>query len=70
MTAKELLRERIEELSEREARDWLGFFEHAFSRKSLSLTPDQRASLERGMADARAGRLTPHSEVRRRYGLD
>jgi predicted transcriptional regulator len=70
MTAKELLRERLEELSEDEAMSWLGFLEQTFSRQSLSLTPEQRASLERGMADARAGRLTPHSEVRRHYGLE
>ena len=27
-------------------------------------------SVERGLADAQAGRLIPHAEVRKRFGLD
>jgi predicted transcriptional regulator len=27
-------------------------------------------SVERGLADAKAGRLIPHAEVRKRFGLD
>lgn len=70
MTAKQVLLERVGELSEDEAADWLAFFEEARPPDREPLSADQLATIERGLADARAGRLTPHSEVRRRYGLD
>ncbi|HEX6029847.1 MAG TPA: hypothetical protein VFY90_00360 [Tepidiformaceae bacterium] len=70
MTAKELLRERIEELTEEEAADWLCIFEGSRPSDRQPLTREEREIIERAMADARAGRLTPHSEVRRRFGLE
>lgn len=70
MTAKQVLRDRIEELSEEEAADWLGFFEDARPIEREPLSSEQLSIIERGLADARAGRLTPHAEVRRRFGLD
>ncbi|MEX0782007.1 MAG: hypothetical protein WD557_05105 [Dehalococcoidia bacterium] len=70
MTAKELLRERIEELSEDEARDWLGLFDETFPREPLVLTPEQEAMIERSLADSEAGRVVPQDEVRRRLGIN
>jgi predicted transcriptional regulator len=76
VTAKELLRERIEELTDRideisedEAADMLFRLDEAFQPEPEPLTDEQRAMIERGMADARAGRLVPQEEVLRRLGI-
>ncbi len=76
MTVKELLLERIEELtdrigeiSEEEAADVLLRLEEAFQPEPEPLTDEQRAMIERGMADARAGRVVPQEEVLRRLGI-
>ena len=33
------------------------------------LTAEQKQSIERGLRDIDAGRVTPHDDVKRRYGL-
>jgi len=33
------------------------------------LTPGQRAGIERGLKDIDEGRVTPHEEVKKRFGL-
>lgn len=35
----------------------------------LDLTDDQKSGILRGMKDADEGRVTPHEEVKRKYGL-
>lgn len=32
-----------------------------------SITAEERMSIERGIADSENGRLTPHSEIRKKY---
>ncbi len=69
MTAKQLLHERIEELTEEEAIDWLGLFEESRPADREPLTPEEIAHIERGLADLREGRKVPHEEVLRRFGI-
>lgn len=76
MTAKELLRERIEELSERideisedEAASWLFALDDLAYTELQPLTPEQVAMIERGLADSDAGRVVPQDEVLRRLGI-
>lgn len=33
------------------------------------LTPDQRTGIDRGLKDIDEGRVTPHEEVKKRFGL-
>lgn len=35
----------------------------------LSLTEEQKSELEEGLKDVDEGRITPHDEVKRKYGL-
>jgi hypothetical protein len=35
----------------------------------LSLTKEQKSKLEQGLKDVDKGRITPHDEVKRKYGL-
>ncbi len=74
MTAKELLRERIEELSERideisedEAANVLWRLEDAFDPAPPS--PEEIEHIKRGIADLDAGRSVPHGEALRRLGI-
>lgn len=69
MTAKERLREWVEELDEEDAAEALLLLENA-ADPGRPLTPAQRASIERGLAQAAEGRGIPHDEVFRRLGID
>jgi hypothetical protein len=69
MTAREALREYIEELSEDEAAHLLDRLRWEALDSSAPLTAAQRAAVERGLADIAAGRVTDHDEVVRRLGL-
>ncbi|MGH8154617.1 MAG: hypothetical protein ACREP0_05170 [Rhodanobacteraceae bacterium] len=37
--------------------------------EQLAYTIEMRADIEAGLADVAAGRVTPHAEVRREFGL-
>lgn len=67
MTAKETLLERVAELSEDEAAWLLAQLDDA--PEYVPLTDWQIAAVERGIADAKAGRLIPHAEVMRYFEL-
>ena len=69
MTAKERLRELVDELDEDDAAEALLLLEHA-SGHDRGLTRAQRASIERGLAQASERRGIPHDEVFRRLGIE
>lgn len=68
MTAKERLREWVDELDDDDAAEALLLLERAQNFQQ-SLTPAQRASIERGLEQVAAGEGTPHDEVFRRLGI-
>ncbi|HKG37547.1 MAG TPA: hypothetical protein VKB25_01030 [Conexibacter sp.] len=79
MTAKEKLRVRVEELTEREAKATLDFIASRgaddFTRWLESrpeddepLTPDEQAALAESDADIAAGRTVSFEEIKREFG--
>ncbi len=68
MTAKEAVLELVRDMSEDEAA-------HAYDvlrsdlEESWPISEEERAAVERGLADARAGRLFDQEEVERELGL-
>jgi len=71
VTAKEALRDYIDGLSEDEA-SWLWQelrWDEEDGADPPPLTPAQIASIERGLAQADAGRLIPHEEIMLEFGL-
>ncbi len=67
MTAKEFLREWVESMSEEEAEEkvlWLD------PHPDRSLTPAEAGAIERGLDDARAGRLTLLEDIEREFERD
>lgn len=70
MTAKEALRELVDEMSEEDARDALDILREMF-QEPVSRPPVSSAELDsvrRGLEDLDAGRRVPHEEVKRRFG--
>jgi len=59
-----------QESTKKEARKIGAGFRDDVDRRQLMDQPFVRQSIERGMADSEAGRVTENSEVRRRLGLD
>ena len=53
-TLKQL--KKIKELSTAKQQDWWD-----------TITQEERQSIERGLEDSKKGRITPHSEVRKKY---
>lgn len=69
MSAKQVLLEKIEELTEEEAENVLWYIEDELNGEPQPLTPEEIAHLREGVADLDAGRTTPHEEVLRRFGI-
>ncbi len=74
MDAKQELRRYIEALNDVDAeRVWAGirsgYYEQRWGEQ-YPLSEEQIASVERGLADEKAGRVVSHEELRRRFGLD
>lgn len=76
MTAKELLKERIdelsgrlEEISEEEAVDWLFALDDLTNAEPEPLTAEEIAHLREGIAQLDAGQSVPDDEVLRRFGI-
>lgn len=70
MSVKQELREYIEALRDEEARslwDRIRCDDYEWSKRE-PLSAEDIASLERGLQDEAAGRLTRHDEVRRMFG--
>ncbi|WP_192822633.1 hypothetical protein [Rufibacter sp. LB8] len=66
--------ELIEWLAQLEDADTIEYLKVVKDSKSEAdwwqeLTPAQKQSLERGLKDVEAGRVTPHDEVKARFGL-
>jgi predicted transcriptional regulator len=77
MTAKQALRDRIDELSEQidtiseeEAAEMLWRLDDALQPVPEPLTPDEIAHLREGIGQLDAGRGIPHEEVLRRFGIN
>ncbi|MEX0781178.1 MAG: hypothetical protein WED87_02865 [Dehalococcoidia bacterium] len=71
MTAKEALKELVEDMSEGEAAhayDLLRFEQAREMDQERRLTPEERAAIDRGLADLRAGRFIDHEEIEREFG--
>jgi predicted transcriptional regulator len=64
MTVKERLHRLIDEMHEDQAYGLLMDLEQPLP----PLTAEDRASIERGFADSRAGRTKPHAEIVAKYG--
>jgi predicted transcriptional regulator len=68
MTAKERLREWLDGLDEEDAEEALDIL--VFERPlRQALTPEERASIEKGLAELDRGEGIPHDEVFRRLGI-
>ncbi len=65
MTAKERLHQLIDEMHDDQAAVLLMDLEERHA-----LSDEDRASIERGFADSKAGRTTPHAEIAAKYGLN
>ena len=63
MMAREALRQYIEQLSDEEVRSLWDRIQCEEAYPPEPLTPEEIASIERGIADSEAGRVTPHDEV-------
>ncbi|MEX0781612.1 MAG: hypothetical protein WD557_03110 [Dehalococcoidia bacterium] len=68
MTAKEALRDWVDELTEEEAEALVQRIARGNDMEFPPLTPEQLASAERGAAQTDAGLGIPHDEVMRRFG--
>ncbi len=68
MTAKQALLDLVQDLSEDEAAELMEKLRLNGTIKFKPMTDEQRASLQRGMAQTDAGLGVPHSEVMRRFG--
>ena len=66
MTAKQLLHEYVERLSEDDALVTAALLIPDAQRL---LREDEKAAIDRGLAEAEAGQLTPVEEIEREYGL-
>ncbi len=69
VTAKEALRELIDDMADDEAEWTLGWLAAEQAQSPRPLTPDESAAIERGLADSAAGRLVDLEEVERELGL-
>ncbi len=69
MTAKQALRNYIEELSDDEALALLHRLEDEAQELLPPLTDEQLASVQRGLAQSERGEGIPHEEVLRRLGI-
>ena len=67
MTAKEELTDLVGHLSESDARSVLEPLRWEQTHGNVSLTLDDVAAIKRGLADAEAGRITPHAAVKARF---
>jgi predicted transcriptional regulator len=69
MSAKQELRHYIDELSDDEALSLWQRIQCEASEPIPPLTDADRASIERGLAQLKAGRGIPHAEVLRKLGI-
>jgi predicted transcriptional regulator len=67
VTAKQALLDLVHDLTEDQAADLMERLQAAGAIKFKPMTPEQRASLQRGIAQTDAGLAVPHSEVLRRF---
>jgi hypothetical protein len=72
MTTREALHQLVDELPEEQAElahAWLQDLRDAADEDGPPLDPETLASLDRGLADVRAGRVKPLAEYERERGL-
>ncbi len=71
MTPKQRLRDQVDRMSDDEAAHVLDLIgaDEAECAGRPPLTPEQIASVERGLEQSRQGMGVPHREVRRMFGL-
>jgi predicted transcriptional regulator len=63
------LRDLVDDLSEEKAAEVLEWLEAEVNQESWPISDEERAAVERGLADSRAGRLVPLEEVEEELGL-
>ncbi|MGH2611380.1 MAG: hypothetical protein ACRDHF_20070 [Tepidiformaceae bacterium] len=69
MTAKQALLELVRDMSEDEAAHAYHVLRSDLEEESWPISDEERAAVERGLADARAGRLIPMEDAERELGL-
>jgi predicted transcriptional regulator len=65
VTAKEALKDLVDDLSEQKAAEVLEWLEWEVRAEARPLTSEERAAIDRGLADIAAGRLTDQDDLER-----